>query len=76
MGLKSGPKIHFDQLEGVDEVEWTKARKINLCTFLKLKAEPIKPLPGSTPTRVLMERLNSTGGSGTLGGTKHCLVQF
>src|SRR5208282_4623130 len=28
---KSGPKIHFDHLEGVDEVDPTMARKINMC---------------------------------------------
>ena len=32
-GLKSGPKIHFDHLEGVDEVDPTMARKINMCNF-------------------------------------------
>ena len=33
LGLKSGPKIHFDHLEGVDEVDPTMARKINMCNF-------------------------------------------
>ena len=33
LGLKSGPKIHFHHLEGVDEVDPTMARKINICNF-------------------------------------------
>ena len=33
LGLKSGPKIHFDHLEGSGEVDPTMARKINLCNF-------------------------------------------
>ena len=33
LGLKSGPKIHFDHLEGGDEVGPTMVRKINLCNF-------------------------------------------
>ena len=34
MGLKFRPKIHFDHLEGGDEVDPTMERKINMCILL------------------------------------------
>ena len=42
LGLKSGSKIHFDHLEGVDEVDPKMARKINLFNF-NFNSMPFRP---------------------------------
>jgi len=48
---KSGTDIHCDNFKGVDKVDWTKARKINLCTLVDFNIRIYKLKLGRPRTR-------------------------